>query len=101
MSNEQKKIQLCPTCGSECTTSWSGLELVENTGNETLAQMHYHYDNPYKTACEAINKDNPMAVAENLELMVRYYSELLIVTESYKYGDLDVYNRLLSKIKSK
>lgn len=32
----------CPTCGTPCTTTWSGLELVDYTGDETLATKHYH-----------------------------------------------------------
>lgn len=31
----------CPECGSPCRIEWSGLELVENTGDETLATKHY------------------------------------------------------------
>lgn len=31
----------CPTCGTECNIEWYGLELVENTGDETLASKSY------------------------------------------------------------
>ena len=34
---------LCPECGAPCTLSWSGLDLVENTGDETLATKHYEF----------------------------------------------------------
>lgn len=33
----------CPTCGAPSTMSWSGLELVENSGDETLAAKHYQH----------------------------------------------------------
>jgi hypothetical protein len=36
-----KTIQKCPTCGTDCHIEWSGLELVENTGDETLATKTY------------------------------------------------------------
>ena len=32
----------CPTCGTLCQITWAGLELVENTGDETLATKCYN-----------------------------------------------------------
>jgi hypothetical protein len=31
----------CPTCGTICNVQWHGLDLVENTGDETLASKSY------------------------------------------------------------
>lgn len=31
----------CPTCGGDAVFSWSGLDLVANTGDETLASKTY------------------------------------------------------------
>lgn len=36
-----REVDECPTCGAASTMSWSGLELVENSGDETLASKHY------------------------------------------------------------
>lgn len=54
---------------------------------------------PYKTACESINKDNPMAVAENL---ARIYELLkyLSITPLPKTISESI-NELLTKIQSK
>lgn len=44
MSNNQEgkhTPEPCPTCGTLCNIEWSGLELVENTGDETLATKNY------------------------------------------------------------
>lgn len=38
----------CPTCNAPAKMTWSGLELVANTGDETLAEKHYQYCPPYK-----------------------------------------------------
>lgn len=46
MENKDKPVLLCPECGGPCTMTWSGLELVENTGDETLATKHYHSKAP-------------------------------------------------------
>lgn len=34
-------FQKCPECGGPCKMEWSGLDLVSNTGDETLASKHY------------------------------------------------------------
>lgn len=49
--------QPCPTCGTECTTSWAGLDLVANTGDETLATKCYHPFTPpeYSQLREALS----------------------------------------------
>lgn len=39
---KDKQTTPCPTCGSPCTISWSGLDMVENSGDETLATKNYH-----------------------------------------------------------
>lgn len=31
----------CPTCGTKCRIEWSGLDLVANSGDETLATKTY------------------------------------------------------------
>ena len=31
----------CPTCGGDAMMGWSGLELVANSGDETLATQYY------------------------------------------------------------
>lgn len=42
--DEDTEIHFCPTCSAPCKISWSGLELVANTGDESLASKHYHFD---------------------------------------------------------
>lgn len=37
------KTEKCPTCGAPAKMTWSGLDLVAETGDETLAQKHYEY----------------------------------------------------------
>lgn len=39
--NKEVLQDKCPTCGGNVNVSWSGLELVQNTGDETLASKHY------------------------------------------------------------
>lgn len=41
MSKEQQTPELCPTCGTLCNVTLFGLELVGNTGDETLATKNY------------------------------------------------------------
>ncbi len=36
----------CPTCGTLCSVEWKGLDLVENTGDETLASKQYTPQQP-------------------------------------------------------
>lgn len=63
-ANEQKNaIEKCPTCGGDCTMSWSGLDLVSNTGDETLAQKHYKAHIPELSVklLEALKFIEPMA----------------------------------------
>lgn len=33
----------CPTCGAPAKMTWSGLDLVAESGDETLASKHYEY----------------------------------------------------------
>lgn len=53
-----------------------GSDMTEN-------QIIELFNNPYKTACEGINPDNPMAVAENLKQLFDL-SKLLSGTIVYK-----------------
>ena len=41
--SEEEIKERCPTCNAPVTVSWAGLELVENTGDETLATKCYSY----------------------------------------------------------
>lgn len=45
-NNQPAGKEQCPACGAPCTTSWIGLDLVENTGDETLAHRVYKYEPP-------------------------------------------------------
>jgi hypothetical protein len=36
-------IEKCPTCGAPAKMTWSGLDLVAESGDETLASKHYEY----------------------------------------------------------
>lgn len=59
-------------------------------------------NNPYKTACESINPDNPMAVAENLKEMVFILSKCApaLREAGYKTASKQI-EELLTKIQSK
>ena len=34
----------CPTCNAPSKMTWSGLDLVAETGDETLASKHYEFE---------------------------------------------------------
>lgn len=36
-------LSTCPTCGAPAHITWSGLDLVAESGDETLAERHYEY----------------------------------------------------------
>lgn len=48
----KQPIHKCPECGGPCTMEWSGLDLVANTGDETLASKYYTAIIPEKTNSE-------------------------------------------------
>lgn len=43
---KKEEIVQCPTCGAPCKKQWHGLELVELTGDETLASKSYKHIQP-------------------------------------------------------
>lgn len=44
MTTGSTKPEQCPTCGTLCNITWSGIDLVENSGDETLATKVYTPD---------------------------------------------------------
>jgi hypothetical protein len=50
MNKVRKFKENCPTCRTECLAQWYGLELVENTGDETLASKGYEPSSLTKAA---------------------------------------------------
>lgn len=57
-------------------------------------------NNPYKAACEAINKENPMVVAEHIETLVDYVN-LCLKSPHLHEIDKILGRELLTKIQSK
>ena len=39
--NKLEERHKCPTCGAPAKMTWSGLDLVAESGDETLASKHY------------------------------------------------------------
>lgn len=47
MKPENKAEELkCPTCNAPVKMTWGGLDLVEQSGDETLATKHYEFIDP-------------------------------------------------------
>lgn len=56
MSKEEPEE--CPTCGTLCNVTWSGLDLVENTGDETLASKCYTPDGGLEEMVAELRAEN-------------------------------------------
>jgi len=61
----------CPTCNAPVKISWSGLDLVEQTGDENLATKHYTYQAPAETMVE----DNDLAALLLFDQAINLSSE--------------------------
>lgn len=72
------------------------------SGAEVLNQFqnHFRYMDKFKTACESINPDNPMVVAEHIETLVDYVN-LCLKSPHLHEIDKILGRELLNKIKSK
>ena len=55
---EQNHPVPCPTCGTLCNITWSGLDLVENTGDETLATKNYTPDGGLQEMYDEVREEN-------------------------------------------
>jgi hypothetical protein len=70
-----KTIQKCPTCGTDCHIEWSGLELVENTGDETLATKTYKPINGFmKQSSRIAELEEALKISFSEEDMRRAFS---------------------------
>lgn len=64
----------CPTCNAPAKMTWSGLDLVAESGDETLASKHYEYQP---------NGNNTLLAVSGPEAY-RSMVESIIVPQGYK-----------------
>jgi hypothetical protein len=77
-------MENCPNCGALCTISWSGLDLVENTGDETLATKNYHnVSNDLEKSL--LNKE-----LTRLREALRVKNQALVVAKKYVHEGYDM-----------
>ena len=68
MEQSQEHPVPCPTCGTLCNITWSGLDLVENTGDETLATKNYVPDGGLQEMYDELREDNQRLRAQSLAI---------------------------------
>lgn len=75
--DQQNRIEKCPTCGAPANFEWSGLDLVAESGDETLASKSYKFD---KSTLEAI--DNCKILSDQVVLMDSELTRLRSLNEA-------------------
>lgn len=94
MSNETKQAEIL----SKLKFTQEGLLVMKNFISELRANISEL--EKYKTACESINKDNPMVVCEHIETLVDYVN-LCLKSPHLHEIDKMLGRELLNKIQSK
>lgn len=79
----------CPTCGTQCDVTWQGLELVENTGDETLASKSYKPEHDPEFLMNTLHMDQT-GLAAGLATVNKIVQQYQWVTEGrgpYAWND--------------